>query len=68
MVSLKRDSLDIYLPTFLEFVIWEIQNLGGSSFFSKFSKFKLEFKNTEKNSENVFCFSYNCILIDILNL
>ena len=43
--SLKRGFLNMYLTTFSESVISEIQNLWGSSFFSKCSKFNLDFKN-----------------------
>ena len=42
---LKCNFLDIYLTTFSESVIWEIQNLWRSSFFSKYSKCNLDFKN-----------------------
>ena len=46
---LKWDLLDIFLTTFLEVVISEIQNLCGSSFFPKDVEFNLDFKNTAKN-------------------
>ena len=65
---LKRDFLDICLITFSESVISEIQNLWGSSFFSKYSKFKLNFKNVEKNCEKIFCFWDNCFWIGIVKL
>ena len=57
----KRDSLDIYLTTF-----FGIRNFGNTSalsviFFWKCSKFYLQCKNTEKNSENVFPFRDKCI-------
>ena len=65
---LKRDFLDIYLTTFSESVISKIQNLGGSSFFKKYLKFNLDFKNAAKNSEKVFCFWDNCIWIGIVKL
>ena len=65
---LKQDFLDIYLTTFSESVISEIQKLCGSSFFSKCSKFGLNFKNAEINSENFFCFLQNCIWIGIVKL
>ena len=65
---LKRDFLDIYLTTFSESVISEIQNLWGSSFFSKYSKFNQDFKNAARNSEKVFCFWDNCISIGIVKL
>ena len=64
----KRDFLDIYLTTFSESVISKIQNLGGSSFFKKYLKFNLDFKNAAKNSEKVFCFWDNCIWIGIVKL
>ena len=47
--------------------ISEIQNLWGSSFFSKCLKFNLDFKNSEKNSENIFCFWDNIIWVGIFN-
>ena len=61
--SLKRGYLDIYQTTFSESVISEIQKLRGSSFFSKYWKFNLDFKNSGKNSAKVFCFWDNCIRI-----
>ena len=66
--SLKRGLLDIYLTTFMESVISEIQNLWELSFFWKYSKFKLDFKNPEKNSEKFLCSCGNCILIGIVKL
>ena len=65
---LKCYVLDIYLTTFPESVISEIQNLWGSSFFSKYSKFNQDFKNAARNSEKVFCFWDNCISIGIVKL
>ena len=46
----------------------EIQDLWASSFWSKCSKFQLDFKNAAKNSENVFCWLNNCMLIGIVKL
>ena len=51
---LKQDFLDIDVTTFWEFVISAIQKLWGSSFFSKYLKFNLDFKNVGKNLEKVF--------------
>ena len=65
---LKRDFLDIYLATFSESVTSKIQNLWGSSFYSKCLKFNLDFKNAAKNWEKVFCFWDNCIWIGIVKL
>ena len=65
---LKRDFLDIYLTTFSKSVISKIQNRWGSFFFSKYLKFKLDFKNAAKNSEKGFCFWDNFIWIGIVNL
>ena len=65
---IKRDFLDIYLTTFSESVISEIQKLWRLSFDAKCSKFKIRFKNAAKNSENFFCFSDNCIWIGIVRL
>ena len=59
--SSETGLLDIYLTTFSESVISEIENLSGSSFFSKFSKIFLDFKNVEKDSGKVFCFRDNSI-------
>ena len=53
-VPLKRAFLDIYLTTFSESAISEIRKLRGSSFFSKCSKFNLDFKIAAKNWENFF--------------
>ena len=66
--SYEREFLDIYLTTFLESVISEVQHLWGSSFVSKCSKFKLHFENVQKNWEKDFCFRDNCIWIGILKL
>ena len=65
---LERDFWDIYMTMFSESVISEIQNLWGSSFFSKYSKFNQDFKNAARNSEKVFCFWDNCISIGIVKL
>ena len=65
---LKRDFLDIYLATFSESVTSKIQNLWGSYFYSKCSKFNLDFKNAGKNLEKVFCSFDNCIWIGIVKL
>ena len=46
----------------------EIQDLWASSFWSKCSKFQLDFKNAAKNSENVFCWLNNCMRIGIVKL
>ena len=54
MGPLKQDLLDIYLTTFSESVISELQKLLGSSFFSKWLKFNLDFKNAAKNWVNFF--------------
>ena len=64
----KRFFLDICMTTFSESLFSEIQNLWGSSYFSQYFKFKLDFKNPGKNSEKVFCFWDNCIWIGILKL
>ena len=65
---LKRDFLHNYLTTFLDVVISEIQNLWGSSLFSKYLKLNLDFKNEAKNWGKVFCFWNNCIWIGIVKL
>ena len=67
-VLLKLDFLHIYLPTFSQSVISEIQKLRGSSFFPKCLKFKQNFKIATENWENVFCFWDNCICIGIVKL
>ena len=65
---LKREILYIYMITFSESVIPEIQNLWGSSFLSKCSKFDLYLKNAVKNWQKVLCFWDNCIWIGIVKL
>ena len=65
---LKLEFLDIYLTTFLESVTLKIQNIWGSSFYSKCLKFNVNFKNAEKNREIFFCFWDNCIWIRIFRL
>ena len=37
-------------------------------FFFKYLKFQLDFKNAARNSENVFCWLNNCMLIGIVKL
>ena len=54
MGPLKRDFLDIYITTFSESVVSEIQNLSGPSFFKMCSKFNLVFKNEEKIKKKIF--------------
>ena len=44
------------LPRFPECVISEINQLWGSSFFWKCSKFKVDFENLRKNPEKAFSF------------
>ena len=66
--SLKQHFLDIFQTTFSKSVISEIQNLWGSSFFSKCSKFNLDFKKAEKHQENFFWFWDNSIWIGIVKL
>ena len=53
---LKRDFLEIYLTTFSECVIAEIQKLCGSCFFSKYSQFNVDFQKAKGNSEKFSCF------------
>ena len=47
----------------MESIILETNLLWGSSFFPKYSKFYVDFGNTENNSENIFRFLNNCIWI-----
>ena len=56
------------MSTISEWVISKIQKLRGSSFFPKYSKFNVDFKNAAKDSENFFCFWDNCIWICIVML
>ena len=65
---LKQDFLDIYLTTFSESVISEIQKLWGSSFFSKYSKFNVDFKNAAKDWEKKIFFWENSTWICIVKL
>ena len=65
---LECDFLDIYLTTFLESVISEIEDLWGSSFISKYIKLIVDFRDAAKSSEKFFCFWDNCILIGIVKL
>ena len=51
-----------------ESIISEIQKLWGLSFFSKYSKFNLDYKNAEKDPINFFCFRDNYIWICIVKL
>ena len=61
MHRLEWYILDVYLTTFSESVTLKIQNLWGLSFYSKCSKFNLDFKNAAQNLEKIFCFWDNCI-------
>ena len=60
---LKQDFLDIYLTTFSESVISEIQKLWLSPFHSKCLKINIDLKTGATNCQNVFSFSDNCIWI-----
>ena len=64
--SSETGLFDIYVTTFFEVVISEIQRLWGSSFFPKCSKSNIDFKNAVKDWENVFCLRVNCIWIGIV--
>ena len=63
---LKREFLDIYFHTFSESGTSKIQKVWGSTFFSKRSKFQLDFIKAAKNWEKYFCFWDNCIWIGIV--
>ena len=65
---LKRDFLDIYMTTFSESVISEIQHLSGSSFCPKYLKLHLDLKNAGKTYGKVFCYWDNFIWIGIVKL
>ena len=52
----EQNFLDIYMTTFSESVFSEIENLRGTSFFSKYLKFQLDFKNPRKDWEKRFCY------------
>ena len=56
------------LPRFPECVISKINQLWGSSFFWKCSKFKVDFENATKNREKAFCFWDNCVRIGCVKL
>ena len=56
------------LPRFPEGLISEINQLWGSSFFWKCSKFKVDFENATKNSEKAFSFWDNCVRIGCVKL
>ena len=56
------------LPPFPECLISEINQLWGSSFFWKNSKFKVDFENATKNSEKAFCFRDNYVRIGCVKL
>ena len=53
---------------FSESVISEIHWLWGSSGFWKCSKYNVDYRNAEKNSEKVFCFWDNSIWIGCVKL
>ena len=65
---LKQYFLDIYLTTFSESVTSKIQNLWGSSFYSKSLNVNLDFKAIAKILEIFFFFRHNCIWIRIVKL
>ena len=66
--SLKQYFLDIYHFKFPESGPSKIQNEWRSSFLAKCLKFNVDFKNSSKNSEKVFCFWDNCIWNGIVKL
>ena len=66
--SSETGLFDIYLTTFLESAISEMQKLWGHHFFSKCLKFNIDFKNAVKISEKVFCFSDNLIWFGTVKL
>ena len=53
---LKHGFLVIYLTIFCEAGISRNTSARGSSFFGKFFKFHIDFKNRKKNRQNFFCF------------
>ena len=66
--SSERIFLDIYLTTYLG-----VRNIKYTSsvrviFFWKYSKFNVDFRNWEKNPEQVFCFWDNSIWIGCVKL
>ena len=63
---LRQDFLNIYLTTFHDSVISEIQKLWGSSFFSKYSKFNLDLEKEGNIGEKVFSFWEKYIWIGIV--
>ena len=64
---LKREFIGIYLTTFPKSVIWEIEKLWGSSFFSEWSKFNLEFENAAKKNQRK-CFVSQIIASELVSL
>ena len=56
------------LPRFPECVISEINQLWGSSFFWKCSKFNVDYENSTKNSEKALSFWDNCVRIGCVKL
>ena len=56
------------LTRFSQAVASEINKLWASSFFRKYSKFKLDFENSEKNQEKVFSFWDNCMCVGCIKL
>ena len=53
---------------FCNLKFWQISQLWGSSLFSKSSKFDVDFRNVEKNQENILSFRENCIWIHFVKL
>ena len=68
MHPLEWYILDVYLTTFSESGTSKIQNLWGLSFYSKCSKFNLDFKNGAKNWATLLRFWDNCTWIGIVIL
>ena len=46
-----------------QYVLLEIHKLWESYFLSKYSKFHMDFKNSERNTQKVFCFLDKCFWI-----
>ena len=66
--SLKRDFLDIYLTTYSDSIISEIQKLRGLPFFHNGQNLVEISKMQQKLATKFFCFWENCVWIGIVKL
>ena len=66
--GMKGDFSEIWLTTYFGFRNFANISAMRLIFFKNYSSLKIDFKNVEKNWENIFCFWDNCSWIGCLKL